>query len=78
MACRQPLPDVAIMMLQTGMRPTEIYPLKRENVFIEKGGLQVADHKTESSNRKILLSEKARKVLAARLTRFKGEFLFPA
>ncbi len=37
---------------QTGMRPNEIYNLKRENVDIEKGFLQIDNGKTKSSNRK--------------------------
>lgn len=77
MACRQPLQDMAVLMLQTGMRPSEIYFLKRENVFIEKGFLQVVDGKTESSNRKIWLSEKSQNVLLSRLAKFKGDYLFP-
>ncbi|HXH70428.1 MAG TPA: phage integrase SAM-like domain-containing protein [Pyrinomonadaceae bacterium] len=37
LACPQPLQDVAALMLETGMRPTEIYQLKRENVSVKKG-----------------------------------------
>jgi integrase len=77
MACPQPLQDVAVLILETGMRPAEIYHLKRENVAIEKGFLQVVGGKTKSSNRKVWLSDKALKVLRIRLDRFKGEYLFP-
>ncbi len=77
MACPQPLQDLAILMLETGMRPAEIYHLRRENVAIEKGFLQVTGGKTKSSNRKVWLSDKALKVLHFRLERFKFEYLFP-
>jgi integrase len=77
MACPQPLQDLAILMLATGMRPTEIYHLTRENVAIEKGFLQVVGGKTKSSNRKVWLTDKALKVLRSRLERFKGKYLFP-
>ena len=77
MACPPPLQDLAILMLETGMRPAEIYHLKRENVAIEKGFLQVVGGKTKSSNRKVWLSDKALKVLRFRLDKFKGEYLFP-
>lgn len=77
LACPQPVRDVAALILQSGMRPAELYNLKRENVFLEKGFLQVENGKTKSSNRKIWLSEKAADILRRRLERFKGEFLFP-
>ena len=76
-ACPQPLRDVATVILETGMRPKEIYHLKRENVSIEKGFLQIEDSKTRSSNRKVWLSIRAAKVLRYRLEKFKGEYLFP-
>jgi integrase len=50
-------------MIETGMRPTEIYELKRENVSIKKGYLQIENSKTKSSNRKIWLPDKALKII---------------
>jgi len=76
-ACPQPLQDVATLMLETGMRPSEVYNLKRENVSIEKGFLQIENSKTKSSNRKIWLTERASKLLRLRRERFKGVYLFP-
>jgi integrase len=77
MAAPQPLRDVAALMIETGMRPSEIYGLKRQNVNIEKGFLQVTGSKTKSSNRKIWLSDKARNLLQNRSDKFKGVYLFP-
>ncbi len=77
MACPQPLQDVASLMLETGMRPAEIYGLKRENAPIEKGFLQIENSKTKSSNRKVWLSDKALKLLQNRLEKFTGDYLFP-
>lgn len=77
LACPQPLRDVATLILETGMRPKEIYNLMREDVRLEKGYLQVENSKTKSSNRKIWLSDRAKKVLFYRLEKFKGEFVFP-
>jgi integrase len=77
LACPQPLQNVATLILDTGMRPTEVYTLRRQNVFLEKGLLKVEDGKTESSNRNIYLSDRAAKVIAARLSRFGGDYLFP-
>jgi integrase len=36
-ACSRPLHDVAVLMLDTGMRPDEIYRMKRENVNLVAG-----------------------------------------
>ncbi|HEX8288156.1 MAG TPA: tyrosine-type recombinase/integrase [Pyrinomonadaceae bacterium] len=73
----QPLQDMASIMLETGMRPNEVNELKRKNISIEKGFLQIENGKTRSSNRKVWLSDKALKLLQARLDKFKGDYLFP-
>jgi integrase len=77
MACPQPLQDVALLMLETGMRPAEIYGLKRQSVNIEKAFLQIENSKTKSSNRKIWLSDKALNLLQNRLEKFAGFNVFP-
>ncbi len=76
-ACPQPLQDVATLMLETGMRPSEIYNLRRKSVNVETGFLQVRNGKTEASNRKVWLSDKAAAVLQNRIKNSAGEFLFP-
>ncbi|CAN5411170.1 site-specific integrase [soil metagenome] len=76
-ACPQPLQDVAGLMIETGMRPSEIYQLKRENVSIENNYLQIEKSKTKSSNRKVWLSDKAALILRHRFERFAGGYLFP-
>lgn len=78
LACPQPLRDLATLVVETGMRPGEVCGLRRQHVRLEKGFLQVEDGKTKASNRKIWLSEKAKKVLRARLEKFKDDVLFPA
>jgi integrase len=77
MACSQPLSDVASLMIETGMRPIEIYKLKRQAVNLEKGFLQIENGKTKSSNRKVWLSDKAINVLRIRIENCKSDFLFP-
>jgi integrase len=77
LAAPQPLQDVAALMLQTGMRPSEIYTLNRQSVNIEKGFIQLAGGKTKSSNRKVWLSSRAKELLQFRLDKFKGNYLFP-
>lgn len=77
LACPQPLQDVATIMLETGMRCGEVYRLRRQDIYLEKGYLKVVKGKTKSSIRNVHLSEKAKSVLQYRLNKFKGENLFP-
>ena len=77
MACPQPLSDVAALMLETGMRPIEVYKLTRFNVNLNKGFVQIVNGKTKASNRKIWLTDKAAGILSDRLEKFKGAFVFP-
>lgn len=77
MACPPSLKDVAILMIETGMRCNEVYQLRRENIFLSQNFLKVVEGKTKSSIRQVHLSEKAKKVLQDRLDKFTGAFLFP-
>ena len=77
LAAPQSLQDVAILMLETGMRCGEVYRIRRSEVFLEKGFLKVTKGKTKASIRQVHLSERARKVLQYRAHKFTGENLFP-
>lgn len=77
LAAPQPLQDVAILMIETGMRCGEVYRIKRSEVFLDKGFLKVTKGKTKTSVRQVHLSSKASAVLRGRLQKFKGENLFP-
>jgi integrase len=79
LAASQPLQDIATLMLETGMRPEEVYRVRRENVHIEQGYLSNPFGKTKAAKRKIPLSAIACDVLLKRLQneKIKGEFLFP-
>ncbi len=56
----QPLQDIAIIMLETGMRCGEVYRIKRDEVFFDKGFLKVTKGKTKASVRQVHLSEKGK------------------
>ncbi len=77
MACPQPLSDVAVLILDTGMRCGEVYRIRRGEVFLNKGFLKITKGKTKASVRQIHLSERAKDVLRRRLNKYKGEWLFP-
>jgi len=77
LAASQPLQDIAILMLETGCRPEEVYRIRRENVHIAERYLLIPFGKTKAARRKVPLSDKAITVLLKCLDKAKGEYLFP-
>jgi integrase len=76
LACSQPLQDVATLMLETGLRPSEIFQLKKSNVNLQQGYIQIFAGKTKSAQRRIPISETAREILKDRSEKSPNEFLF--
>jgi integrase len=70
------LRDVATLMLETGMRPEEVYRIRRENVQLGQGILVVPFGKTKAARRRVPLTASARSVLAARMGS-EAAYLFP-
>jgi integrase len=60
------LRDVATLILETGMRPEEVYTLRTENVDFVKGNVQVPRGKTAAARRLLRLTSTARDVLRGR------------
>ncbi len=77
LACPQPLSDVAALMLETGMRCGEVYHIRRQDVHLSQGFLEIVSGKTKTSRRRVHLSERAQKILLYRINKFTGENLFP-
>jgi integrase len=77
LAASQPLQDIATMILQTGMRPEEVYRIRRENVHLEQGFLFNPYGKTKAAKRKVFLTAAAADILRKRLDKVKGVYLFP-
>jgi integrase len=76
LAASQPLRDIATLMVETGMRPEEVCRIRRENVHLRHGYLFNPYGKTKAARRKVPLSERAARVLAKRLEKPKGIYLF--
>jgi integrase len=74
----QPLRDVATLILETGMRPGEVFHLTKEDVDLDLGFLQVRAGKTEFARRTVPLTQRARQVLAIRMAAANSQWLFPA
>ena len=71
------LRDVATLMLETGMRPEEVYRIQPENVNLAGGFLFNPFGKTKAARRRVPLTSTARSVLARRMAGLKAPFLFP-
>jgi integrase len=76
LAASQPLRDIATLMLETGMRPEEVYRIRKENVHLSQDYLYNPYGKTKAAKRKVPLSEVAIEILRNRLAKAKGHYLF--
>jgi integrase len=77
LAASQPLQDIATIMIETGMRPEEVYRIHRENVHLKEGYLFNPYGKTKAARRKIPLNGPACEVILKRLDEIEGAYLFP-
>jgi len=71
------LRDVARSILETGMRPEEVFNIRKEDVHLERRYLRVPTGKTKFARRDIPLTEPASEVLKRRLAAARGAYLFP-
>jgi integrase len=71
------LRDVATLMLETGMRPEEVYRIRPENVNVAGGFLFNPFGKTKAARRRVPLTSTARNVLTRRMAGLEAPFLFP-
>ena len=72
------LRDVAIIMVETGMRPGEVCKLRTVDLDDKLGSVCVHEGKTPSARRHIPLTGRAMDVLARRGVEAKTEWLFPS
>jgi len=79
LAASQPLQDIAVLMLETGMRPEEVCRIRRENVDLNACYVFVPFGKTKAARRKLALNERAYNVLQRHINNSKitGQYLFP-
>jgi integrase len=72
----QPLRDVLLIMLDTGMRPAEVFRMEWEQVHWDRGSIFVPRSKSRKSKRYVPLSDRVR---AALRVRSRGSrFVFPS
>lgn len=71
------LRDVATLMLETGMRPEEVYRILPENVNLTGGWIFNPYGKTKAARRRVPLNTAAKHVLMRRLNDLKTPYIFP-
>jgi integrase len=70
----QPLKDVLTIILDTGMRPSEVFRIKIENVI--GNDIRIPKGKTENSRRLVPMSDRVEKLVQARIGERKKGWLF--
>ena len=68
---------MATLIVETGMRPEEVFSIRRENVHFEPPYLFVPMGKTRFARRNIQLTDASIEILRRRLAKAEGPFLFP-
>jgi integrase len=71
------LHDVAVIIIETAMRPGEVFALRAEDVQLRSNHLHIPTGKTDSAERDVPITERARRVLEARMEAAEGPCLFP-
>ena len=74
--CSQPLRDVATIMLETGMRPEEVYRMHTRDLNLVTHSYTIRYGKTNAARRKVWLNDKSLAVVSARAA--ENGFLFPS
>jgi len=74
----QPLKDIAQIILDTRLRPEEVFRIRTEN--LDFGGETIFNPfgKTEAARRKVTMTEDVLQLLKCRAKNAKGAFVFPA
>lgn len=76
--CQQPLKDVLILMLDSGMRPQEVFRMRWENMNWEKQTIFVPFGKTRNSRRHIPMSQRVIALLHERSGKSDSPYVFPS
>jgi len=71
------LRDIAILIVDTGMRPNDVFAVRAENVHTKERYIFIPNGKTRFARRNVLLTERALEVIERRLAERRGPYLFP-
>jgi integrase len=74
----QPLKDIAQIILDTGLRPEEVFRIRIENLDFAEHAIFNPFGKTKAARRKVTMTAKVAELLKHRVKKPKGVFVFPA
>jgi integrase len=77
MAASQPLRDVAVIMYDSGARPSEVFNLTKDAINFDKQYLEIKFGKTKAAKRKIRMTARVAGILGKRFDAAEGDLLFP-
>lgn len=77
LSCQFSRAYVALLIVETGMRPEEVFNLKVDDLHLRQRYLKVRKGKTRLARRNLLLTQSAIEVLTRRLAKAKGLYLYP-
>ncbi len=71
------LRDVATLIVEAGMRPEEVFTIRKDNVHLKQSYLFVPNGKTRFARRNVPLTDATINILKRRLLETEGPFVFP-
>jgi len=74
----QPFRDVLLIILDTGMRPCEVFRMKREHVDWDRNRIFVRRSKSRKSRRFVGMTRRIRLAVELRLAQHDSSFVFPS
>jgi len=75
-AASQPLRDIAVIMYELGMRPSEVVALRKENIDWQANKLRIFDGKTKAARRSLEMPETVARIIADRYDKTENGLLF--
>jgi integrase len=70
--------DLGRLVLNQGMRPEEVTKLKKSDVDLERGQLHIRGGKTKAARRTLTLTAESTSILARRVEKKFGDWIFPS
>ena len=77
-AASQPLRDIGKVMLETGMRPEEVFRVEPAIIDFNRSTISIPFGKTKAARRTIPMTEEVRELLKNRAIAARGRYLFPS
>jgi integrase len=74
----QPLKDIARIMLDTGMRPEEVFRIERTNLDMEQRTIMNPFGKTKAARRKLTMTEEVWSIMKRRAAASTSPYVFPS